>query len=599
VRVFRRLSLRLRLRVLAFVLVVAGSSSLPARATEYSAYEREVIETELARGGWEIDPQPDGKLIAEIEFVRFDVFDERDPVPDFLNIFHVKSRERTIRRELLFRKGEPWLQRRADESARNMKGLPQLSLVLIVPLRHPLADRVRVLVITKDVWSLRLNSNIEFANGQINSLVLSPTEENLFGTHAKIAGLFSLSRSTYSLGASLSHERILGSRLSGLVSYSVVLNRESGEREGFMGNWSYGLPQYSVEQKWAFNTAFLVRDYVVREYDRGGGVARYDAEITPEDDAIRYEYAYERYVAENQILRSFGRRYKQDISFGLEADRTSYRMPALPEVDPRAVAEFAARELPRGETRISPFVQLASYETRFLKTHELETLGLTEDVRVGHSAVLRVYPASRQAGSSRDLLGVFSGLSYTVPLGDGIARGVVVSAIEAATREQSDGRVSASLRLASPRLGFGRLHADAILQNRYQNYLNRKYEIGGDDRLRGYPTDDPTLRGDDALASNLEFRTPGLNILSVECGAVAFYDAGGTADRLSELHLRHSAGAGLRFMAPEFDRVVLRLDWGFPLSPGYSTFPGAFFFTFEQAFPIPALSAPSVVRDAQ
>jgi hypothetical protein len=390
----------------------------------------------------------------------------------------------------------------------------------------------------------------------------------------------------------------LGSRLSGLVSYSVVLNRESGEREGFMGNWSYGLPQYSVEQKWSFHTAFLVRDYVVREYDRNGGVARYDAEVTPENDAIRYEYAYERYVAENQIQRSFGRRYKQDLSFGLEADRTSYRMPTLPEVDPRAVAEFIARELPRGETRISPFVQLASYETRFLKTHELETLGLTEDVRLGHGAVLRVYPASRQAGSSRDLLGVFSGLSYTVPLGDGVARGVVVSAIEAATREQSDGRVSASLRLASPQLGFGRLHADAILQNRYQNHLNRRYEIGGDDRLRGYPTDDPTLRGDDALASNLEFRSPGLNILSVECGVVAFYDAGGTADRLSELHLRHSAGAGLRFMAPHFDRVVLRLDWGFPLSPGYSTFPGAFFFTFEQAFPVPALIAPSVVRDA-
>jgi hypothetical protein len=599
------------------VLVAACLSSPAARASEYSAYERDVIETELARGGWEIDPAPDGKLVTEIEFVRFDVFDERDPVPDFLNVFHVKSLERTIRRELLFRKGERWLQRRADESARNMKELPQLSLVLIVPLRHPKADRVRALVITKDVWSLRLNSDIEFANGRLNSLVLSPTEENLFGTHAKVAGLFSLSRSTYSLGGSLSHDRILGSRLAGEVSYSVVLNRHSGEREGFIGSFSYGLPQYSVEQKWAFNTSFVVHDYVVREYDRSGGVARYDAEVTPENDAIRYEYAYQRYVAENQILRSFGRRWKQDFSFGVEADRTSYRLPArairrtsrrsprphgrvdLSDVDPRAFAEFAARELPRGETRISPFAQLSSYETRFLKTHELETLGLTEDVRLGHSAVLRVYPASRQAASSRDLLGVFSGLSYTLPLGDGIARGVVVSAVEAATRGQSDGRVAASLRLASPRLGFGRLHADAILQNRYQNYLNRQYEVGGDDRLRGYPTDDPTLRGDDALASNLEFRTPGLNIFSVECGAVAFYDAGGTADRLSALHLRHSVGAGLRFMAPEFDRVVVRLDWGFPLSPGYSTFPGALFFTFGQAFSVPALSAPSVVRDIQ
>ena len=553
---------------------------------------------ELARRGYRIDPAPQGKVITEIECVRYEVFDERDPIPDLFNVFHTTSRDRTIRRELLFAEGESWNQERIDESARNLKALHQLSLVLIVPVREPDEGRVRVLVITKDVWSLRLNSDFEISGSRLNSLLLSPTEENLFGTHAKVAASFSLQRGSYSVGGSLSHERLFGSRLSALVSYGLVFNRDDGEREGFYGSFSYGLPLYSVEQKWGFSTALVVRQYPGREYARSGGLALYDAEVTAEDDRIPYRYDYQRYVAENRVTRSFGRRYKFNLSFGVEANRQVYRLPAGALADPRALAEFVERELPRSETRLSPFAELDSYENRFLKTHELETLGLTEDVRLGHRVIVRAYPASRRVASSRDLFGVFSGVSYTQALGNGVARALIVSAIEASNPEESEGRVGLSLHVATPRLGIGRFVADGTLQNRYRNYLNKKYEIGGGDRLRGYPTDDPTLRGDDALVANVEFRSPGVNILSVECGVVAFYDVGGTADRFRGIELRQAAGAGLRFMMPEFDRMVLRGDWGFPLSPGYSTLPGALFVTFEQAFSMPVLSAPSVVADA-
>jgi outer membrane protein assembly factor BamA len=136
------------------------------------------------------------------------------------------------------------------------------------------------------------------------------------------------------------------------------------------------------------------------------------------------------------------------------------------------------------------------------------------------------------------------------------------------------------------------------VENRYQNYLNQKYEIGGADRLRGYPTDDPTLRGDDAFVTNVEFRSAGVNILSVECGAALFYDVGGTADELGDIGLRQSAGAGLRFMLPQFNRVVMRADWAFPLSRGYATLPGGLFVTYEQAVSMPGLSAPNVITDA-
>jgi hypothetical protein len=49
---------------------------------------------------------------------------------------------------------------------------------------------------------------------------------------------------------------------------------------------------------------------------------------------------------------------------------------------------------------------------------------------------------------------------------------------------------------------------------------------------------------------------------------------------------------------PQFDRVVFRADWGFPVfTPGYQTLPGAFFFSFLQAFPVPGVAAPSVLTE--
>jgi len=571
----------------------------PALADEphHSRFELEILATELERLSARLEPEPEGKLITGIDFVRLEVFDERDPVPDFLNVFHVTSRERVIRRELLFEAGERWSQSLVDETARNLKALRQLSLVLIVPLADE-EGRVRVLVVTKDIWSLRLNSDFQVADQKLNYLYLSPSEENLFGTHARIAGNFVLQRDSYSVGGFVAHERLFGSRLSAIVSYNQVFNRDTGEREGYYGNFGYGLPLYSVDQRWAFTTGMVVRDHLVRQYARNGEVARYDAESTADAESIPYVYAFEHHVGATEVTRSFGRDHKLNLSFGVEADRKRYRLHEARRFDPRAVAEFESRELPRSDTRISPFFQLESYETRFLKTSELETLGLSEDIRLGHRAIVRVYPASRELGSSRDLLGLFSGVAYSAALGDGLVIGVLESEIEVASEQRHDARASAALRVATPRLGFGRLVADGVVQNRYHNYLNRKYAVGGADRLRGYPTDDAELRGDDAIAANLEFRSAGLNLHSVDCGAAAFYDVGGASDGFAELSLRQSAGVGLRFMFPEFDRIVLRADWGFPLSPGYSTFPGALFFTFSQAFPLPGLAAPDVIEDA-
>ncbi|HEY6556039.1 MAG TPA: hypothetical protein VI072_02155 [Polyangiaceae bacterium] len=567
-------------------------------APPLSELEQSIAEQALEQRGFEIDPAPEGKRVESIRIVRLEVFDERDPVPDFINVFHVTSQPYVIRRELLFHEGEPYDAVKFAESARNLRATSQLSVVLVLAVRGSTEDRVRVLVITKDIWSLRLNWDVKLANSQIASLILNPTEQNLFGTHTSIGLRFRLVPDTYSFGAQFSNRRVLGSRMQASVGANVIFNRDSGDSEGSYGYAFFGQPLYSRRSTWGFQTGVawlkeISRSFVGLEqrfYDARPASAPGACQGDPR--CIPWIYQTERAVAEATFVRSFGRRYKYDLRFGAELDHREYELPDLPGYDAAAVRTFQGDALPVSDTRISPLAELHAYDANFVRLLDFETLSLQEDVSVGHELLWRVYPASRDLGSSRDLIGSYAALAYTLPVSDGIVRVLGSSTIELAAEDEHDALFEAALRLVTPRFAFGRFVYDGLLLNRYQNYLNRRFVIGGDTRLRGYAP--AAFIGKDLLASSVEFRSRPIEIMSVQVGAALFYDAGDAFDGFDELNVKHGAGAGLRVLFPQLDRTVFRVDWGVPLSPGYSTLPGSLFVTFKQAFGLPALGSPSI-----
>ena len=559
-----------------------------------------MIRQKLSERGLELEPRPEGKRIEEVQVVTLDVFDERDPMPDFVNILHATTRKRVIARELLFEPGEPYRAVVIDETARNLRGLPQLSIVLIVPARGRTDDSVRVLVITKDVWSLRLNWALQSSNAHINSLALNPSEENLFGTHAIIGGLFLLDPATYSLGLSLSHRRLLGSHELVVVSANFIRNRDTGAAEGSFGEFRYGQPLYSLDTKWSWGTSILWRHDIARHFV-GVNVGTY---LTT---GIPLVYDRDDLYGGYELVRSFGTRFKYDFSVGLEAVRGIARAHDLSAYAARDAQRFVANWLPVSDQRVSPFVQLHAHRSDFNSRIEIETLGLQEDFRRGHDLLLRMYAASSDFGSTRDLVGSLAELSYTVPVADGLIRPFVGWSIESASQGRDDALLEARLRFVSPRLGFGRLVLDGQLEDRVRNYLHRNFSVGGDNRLRGYQPG--WLIGRNLIAASAELRTTSVDLFSAQVGAAAFYDVAAAPDDFSHLKygrragnappdpngLLQGAGVGLRILFPEFDRIVFRADWGFPLNPGYPAFPGSFFVSFKQAFDMPAVSAPSVL----
>ena len=292
------------------------------------------------------------------------------------------------------------------------------------------------------------------------------------------------------------------------------------------------------------------------------------------------------------MTRSFGWDTKNDFSVGATASHATYRVPDNASSDPVARADFQLAQVPVGEDRVGPFLQWHGYTSDFQRIVDFETLSLQEDERLGHDLWLRVYPVLRSLGATRDLVGVYAAAAYGVALGDGIARASVESTVESAPGGVSDGSTNAGVGVVTPRIGVGRLVFGATVLDRWRNHLNAQSYLGGESLLRGYPS--RFLVGKDMVTTNLEYRSPPLNLSAVQLGAAAFYDVGDAFYGFDHLEPKHSVGLGLRVVFPQIDRAVLRMDLGFPIerpidsSTGQPIAPVGFFVAFHQALSLPA-----------
>jgi hypothetical protein len=511
---------------------------------------------------------------------------------------------------VLLHEGEPFRQATVDDTIRNLRrapGVPQLSTVLVVAAEGSAPDRVVLVVITKDVWSLRSNWSVVATAGGIEQFELQPSETNFLGTH-QIANLhFVLEPSSYTLGAGYMVPRLGTSRIAVMSQANVVLNRASGAAEGTYGSLVAGQPLFSGSTEWAWDSVVQWEDRVLRRY-QNAQLSRYFDPATKV--AMPYQYRDRIYEASYELTRSFGWALNHDLTLAATVLRAVYQND-FPGVDRQTAADFVRQRVPVSDTRVGPSIQYHTYAMRFVRVIDFDTLALQEDYRLGHDVVARVNPSLRAFGASRDVLRLYGGAQYTWALRDGLARVSILSELDSQTDHISDAWVEPVAHLVTPTIaGLGRIALDAQLLLRWRNYLNQTSILGGDDRLRGFPTN--FFVGQDLLSYNVEFRSRPVEILSCQLGGVAFFDVGdafkgfgGPYTGLDRFVPYQAVGAGIRALFPWLDRTVFRADVGLPIErprdpatnapiPAYS-----FLVSFGQAFATPNVSPLPVLPTGQ
>lgn len=536
-----------------------------------SSLERASVMRALTARGYQIDPAPWGKVIGRLHVYNEDVFAERTPLLQFFNIFHITTKESTIRSEAVVSPGERWEQARIDETARRLRDPLWTSVVAILPVQSTTPGAVDALIVTRDIWSLRLNTQYTYQQGKLTNLSMSLSENNLLGKRDVLAAAVTLDQGAVALGPLFIDKNLLGEHLDLRAQVNGIFNRDrlfdDGElhSEGTSSSFTLSRPLWSLASAWAAGASFSHRFAIDRQF-RGIALRPYEYE-DPETGEVTAtfgrEYKMRRWSASAYVTRQWGSRLKHQLSLGHSVD--SVRPHVLGEFagDAAQRAAFIADVLPRSELTSVPFVEYALFTPRYRTLRNVTTFALAEDLRTGPDLTVSLGFGLELLGSDHNFQRLTGSAGWTLPL----ARDGYVRASASVSGRYEGGEVinksaSGSLRLVAPPVRGVRFVAQSTLSALGNKPPNQFYAIGSDSGLRGFAINE--FSGRRFFSTQLEARTLPYSLWVLRLGGVVFYDLGGAEDVLPRLELHQDAGLGFRMLIPQSSVQLFKFDFAFP-----------------------------------
>ena len=530
-----------------------------ATPTPDEGYEDRLIDWALETHGREREPNPDGKRIEEVIIASEEIFAPSDPYPLFLNIFHKRTRESVIRREVLLNEGDAWEPSHALETERNLRRLFILAVVKVVPVKGQNGG-VGLMVVTKDRWSLRLTNSFTLIGSLLQYLSLELVEVNFNGWGQRLSANMVLRLDTVSVGQSFIERRLFGSRFYFGETASIVLNRQTGRPEGTSGTVSVGRPVITLDQQWG---ALVTGSWNVRKRRvfRGANIWQLPYPDENGTETVPYVYDVRELTVEASGTRSFGRALKVDLTGAVGGYLHQYT-PARESNLTGAQAEWLnANYLPRSEdvTYLSAFAR--AYPSNFKVLRNIDTYQLSEDYQLGWL----VQAGARWAvplGNPNHFLELAAAVRYRFLKGDDLFTVSLASGVRLrAGQEAANQRVAAELINYSPELFGGRLVTRVVVDFKWNDLDHRQLLLGGSTGLRGAFADQ--LSGRQMILGNVEYRARAFELWTTWIGMVLFYDVGSAFDVTPQFV--HTTGIGFRVLLPQLNREVLRIDFGFVL----------------------------------
>ncbi len=469
-----------------------------------------------------------GARIGTIRVNRLDIFDTNDPAENYFlyrlaNRLHVLSREEVIRRELLFREGDPYRRALIEESERNLRALSVIYHVQILPEAYH-DGLLDVVVFTQDTWTMRPSIRVSRAGGNTNS-GFSFSERNLLGRVKllEVSRRNDIDRST--TGLLYSDPRLFGTRLALRALYQ-------DSSDGLSRGLSLSRPFFSLDSRWSMNVSGQHLTQTARLFQNGDTVS----EFALVSDTGNASYLYSRGHQDGRVFRyGPGYGYLRNVFDG----ETCLLGPAEPGCQPPD-QKFSG-----------PLFNFERLKDRYIEVTNYNQFDRVEDFNLGNDLNLTVQMSLRSFGAERSeaILGLTD--SFGVPLSDstnlfynaslsgrtgaGEVRNLVFS--------QS---VESYSRMSPRQTLYARLAFDVGIHLDPQN----QFLLGGETGLRGYPS--RQFAGDRRLLLTLEHRVfaPWEIFRLVRIGFAAFVDVGDawygqTGESGSDLH--SDLGFGLRF----------------------------------------------------
>jgi hypothetical protein len=627
------------LRSLGICLLLLPLAPVRARADELDLgpLERDAVDTALAARGLVIDPAPEGKVIGAIQVMNLEVFQPNDGgILVWFNHFHRTTREGHVRRESLLQPGMAYELLLVKETLRGLRNRttyavndpPTISIVAMVPIQSQAPGTVDLLIVTRDVWSLRFNSdyNLDVLSLDVPTLNASLSENNLLGWRKQVALVFKMSQGDMWFGPNYLDPNMLGSRLRLTAAFYSIWARRPGKlaagpHEGNASLLRLEYPLYALSQRWG---GFVQGSYTTRVERAISNNADYPTPtlkrylpssgngpsqcILPSNVAgnpfstlsADCDWRVRNAGVTSGLTHSFRRDLLvQRITAGLEfsLNRLSF-LPDFP-TDPDLRGRFAAQFFGISERKSWLYLQYDTFTPRYRTYRNLDSFDLGEDLRLGPWLTLKVARASTLLGSEKDFFFLRAEAHVNLALAEGFQS--IGASWEG--RVSGDGwqdeLITGNITAATPVLAHSiRVIAQGIVSLVANNQHRSRTYVGGLEGLRGYPVN--LFYGYNYYLAHLELRSMAFSLTSLRVGGVVFADAGDAQDLimgdastgLPGLGFYSNVGVGLRVLIPQLNADVLRCDWGIPLRSYLQNgnvvypagLPGRVYCGFRQAF---------------
>lgn len=531
---------------------------------QLSSYEKERVDRALAKHGLTIDTQPEGKRLGEF-YAHTDLpFGEREGILRHLNVLHVNTRDFVLLRQVLFKKDENYNERLVAQTERELLDPNVRSFALVFPVQkqgEEEADVVHMLVVSRDVHSLKLTTNLQLSGGVLSQLGVGLIESNFLGTNKMFGLNFRLMQYVMELQAIFRDPDLFYSNHELWFDESLLLNAQTGKYEGVCGHLIFEYPLDAETTSWGYRFQ-LDHAYEPRVDFQGAQVRLFEVPGTGEKAERKYRWLEVRGRA--LVTRSYGVEFKHNISFGYGLN---WFRPTVFEnfnLSGGSLQAFIDDVMPISEFQSFLTLGYSHFQNRFVAFYDYDTFGLEELIQLGPNLSVSAQFAAKPLLSDANFIRPALSAQYTwnpIP-------GMLVNAgVDGETRIQDgliNNRIQGSLSFASPVLfGAGRLVGSALFSKWYLDENNRMFTLGSDNGLRGMPL--AYYLGNNFLRTNLEFRSVSWLVWLFRVGGVAFYDFGGAFSDTDLWGLTHSLGLGARILFLPFNRSVLRVDVAVPV----------------------------------
>ena len=489
--------------------------------------------------------QQDGAIIGEITLEKSNVFDLTNPEENnwlyrLANRLHIVTRDKVIRKQLLFRNGDRYSPRLVEESERILRQNDYLFDADIEPISYA-NGVVDLKVKTKDTWSLLPDVYVSRSGGE-NTYRIGIEDDNFLGRGQRI-------NISHTEDVDRDSDRVeIADRHLGRSWVSARLKIEDNS-DGKFNLLSATRPFYALDTRWSAGGTVFEDEHRTALYSLG-------------DEAAEFQHDRDFFTAFGGWSRGLKGRWVRRWTAGFIYDYNEFSEVPDPSL-PAAIPED--REL------VYPFIGVELLEDEFQVAKNRDQIGKTEDFYMGTHLFATVGWADESYGSDRDALMFVSRARRA--FGSLDKKALLTSALAYGRVESGDTRnavIEADVRYyhrqSEKRLFFATLSAT----KGHALDLDNPVQIGGDTGLRGYP-----LRyqsGDAKMLLSLEQRyfTDWYPFRFMRIGGAVFVDAGrawGTNPAGEEnLGWLTNIGLGLRIALTRFSTSkIVHVDVAYPL----------------------------------